>query len=336
MKGVDGLLTLENVQSVNRMISDKDGKFPIFSQVYARAHEEIKERNETLVAAIRAGAGDRCGLMEQLYKQNEGIIRTLASKAAHGGDLFDDLMQEGYIALENAVNGFDPSAGVLFVTYFGVVLKWHFWGIMQASSVPVSLPSCLHERLAKYKATKAALEQEQAADVKPAQVAAAMGLDARQTAELELLLYQLRVVALDAPIDETGETTAGDQIADEIDVAGEVCDDAEREYNRRLVVDALQRDLDETERQIVQRFYRGEQIQKIADDVGMTYQQTFGVKTRAVQKLRRDTRLRCDYLRSCDLYHYSYRRFRTSGLSSVEFIAERNERLHEGTDRKIV
>ena len=48
--------------------------------------------NENLVAAIRAGAGDRCALMEQLYKQNEGMIRKMANKAACGGDLFDDLM----------------------------------------------------------------------------------------------------------------------------------------------------------------------------------------------------------------------------------------------------
>ena len=41
-------------------------------------------------------------------------------------------------------------------------------------------------------------------------------------------------------------------------------------------------------------------------------------------------KLRVAYYRSCDLYKYSYQRFRNSGLSSVEFIAERNERLNEG------
>ncbi len=291
---------------------------------------ENVQSNETLVAAIRAGAGDRCALMEQLYKQNEGIIRKMANKAACGGDLFDDLLQEGFLALENAVNGFDPAAGVQFITYFCTVLKWHFLGVMRASSVPVTLPAYLHERLAKYKATKAALEQQQAADVKPAQVAAAMGLDARQAAEVELLLYQLRPVYLDAPIDETGETTAGDLIPDGADVAGAICDDAEREYNRRLLDDALQRDLDETARQVVRRYYGGEQLRDVADDMGLQYQQVADVRTKAIRALRRDMQLRVDYYRSCDLYKYSYQRFRNSGLSSVEFIVERNERLNEG------
>lgn len=291
---------------------------------------ENLQSNETLVAAIRAGVGDRCALMEQLYKQNEGMIRKMAYKVACGEYLFDDLMQEGYIALENAVKCFDVGHGVKFITYFSAALKWHFWGFQQAAGLPVSLPAYLHERLAAYKATKATLEQEQAVDVKPVQVAAAMGLDAKQTAEMELLLYQLRTVRLDEPIDETGETTAGDLIPDGCDVAGEVCDNVEREYNRRLLDDALQRDLDETARQVVRRYYGGEQLRDVADDMGLQYQQVADVHTKAIRALRRDMKLRVDYYRSCDLYQYSFNRFKNSGLSSVEFIAERNERLNDG------
>ena len=278
------------------------------------------------MAAIRAGAGDRCALMEQLYKQNEGIIRKMAYKATHGGDQFDDLLQEGFIALENAVNGFDPAAGVQFITYFCTVLKWHFWRVMQSSSVPVTLPAYLHERLAKYKATKAALEKEQAAEVKPAQVAAAMGLDAKQAAEVELLLYQLRPVLLDAPIDETGDITNGDLIPDGADIAGVICDDAEKEYNRRLLDDAMQRDLDETERVVLWRYYGGDQIQNIADDLGLQYQQIVNVQNKAIRKLRSDMRFRVEYTKSNDLYHYGLQRFKESQMSSVEFIAEQHEK----------
>ena len=288
---------------------------------------ENKQSNESLVAAIQSRAGDRCALMEQLYKQNEGIIRKIANKASCGGALFDDLMQEGYIALENAVNGYDLASGVLFVTYFSTALKWHLGTVVRGLSVPGSLSVHLHERLAKYKAVKMALEKEQAATVKPTQVAAAMGIDAKQAAEMELLLYQMCTVFLDEPIDETGETTAGDLIAGVADVAGDVCDDSEKKYNRRLLDDALHRDLDETELQIILRYYSGEQMRNIADGVGMTYQQALGVKSRAIQKLRRDMRLRADYMRSCDLYHYSFQRFKNSGLSSVEFIVERNDTI---------
>ncbi len=265
--------------------------------------------NEDLVAAIRAGAGNRCALMEQLYKQNEGMIRKMANKAACGGDLFDDLMQEGYFALESAVSGFDPAAGVQFIT---------------------SVPAYLQERISRYQNAKAALEQVQAEPVTAAQIAQAAGLTAAQAAETRLLLYQLRTVSLDAPLTDADDLTVGDLIPDGCDVAGVICDDAEREYNRRLLNDALQRDLDETEREILQRYFGGEQLRRVADDMGLIYQQAVRIQNKAIQKLRRDMHLRIDYMRSCDLYKYSYQRFKNSGLSSVEFIAERNERLHDG------
>lgn len=290
---------------------------------------EHLQSNEVLVAAIQSSAGDRCTLMEQLYKQNNGIIRKMAYKAAHDGDLFDDLLQDGYIALENAVNCFDPAAGVKFVSYFGAALKWHFGRVMRVSSMPVKLSAHIYEQLTKYKATKEALEKEQSGKVRPVQVAAAMGIDAKQAGELELLLYQLHAVALDEPIDESGEVTAGDLIPDGCDVAGEVCDDAEREFNRRLLDDALQRDLDETARQVVLRYYGGEQLRDIADTMGLSYQQASDERVRAIQVLRRDKQLLAN-LRSCDLYQYSFQRFKNSGLSSVEFIVERIEHLHEG------
>lgn len=286
--------------------------------------------NENLVAAIRAGAGDRCALMEQLYKQNEGMIRKMANKAACGGDLFDDLMQEGYFALESAVSGFDPAAGVQFITYFCTVLKWHFWGVQRSAALPVSVPAYLLDRLAKYKATKAALEQAQVEPVTVAQIAQAADLTAAQAAETRLLLYQLHTVSLDAPLTDADDLTVGDLIPDGCDVAGEICDDAEKEYNRRLLDEALQRDLDETEREILQRYFGGEQLRRVADDMGLQYQQAVGIQNKAIQKLRRDMQLRVDYYRSGDLYKYSYQRFRDSGLSSVEFIAERNERLNDG------
>ena len=99
---------------------------------------------------------------------------------------------------------------------------------------------------------------------------------------------------------------------------------------RRLLDEALQRDLDETEREILQRYFGGEQLRRVADDMGLQYQQAVGIQNKAIQKLRRDMQLRVDYYRSGDLYKYSYQRFRDSGLSSVEFIAERNERLNDG------
>ncbi len=250
----------------------------------------------------------------------------MANKAAYGADMFDDLMQEGYIALENAVNGFDFSAGVQFITYFCAALKWRFLTFQRAAGLPVSVPAYLFDRLALYKATKAALEMERGAAVQPAAVAAEMGIDEKQAAELELLLYRLRVVSLDEPIDETGEVCLADLIPDADDPLDDLCNDAERDFNRQLLDDAMQRDLDETERAVLCRYYDGDHIQNIADDLGLQYQQVVNVQNKAIRKLRSDMQLRVEFAKSNDLYHYGLQRFKESQISSVEFIAEQHEK----------
>lgn len=286
--------------------------------------------NEALVAAIRSGAGERSALMEQLYKQNEGLMRKIANKAAYGRDTFDDLMQEAYFALENAVEAFDASSGMMFVTYFGKALQWRFSAFQRAHDLPVVLPAHLRDRLNRYRTMRAKLEAQYSAEIKPAQVAAAMGLNARETAELELLLYRLRVVSLNETITEDSSQTIADMIEDDTDIAAAVCDNAERAYHKRMIGEALQRDLDKTEMVIIRRYYSGEQMRRVADDLHLPYDKAQAAHTTALNKLRRDFILRREYMRSCDLYQYSFQRFKNTGLSSVEYIVERKERFHSG------
>lgn len=71
--------------------------------------------NEQLVVRIRAGE-DVADNMLQLWQQNKGFIRTLARKYAIGAEI-EDLEQEGYIGLCDAVNQYDPDKGMSFISY---------------------------------------------------------------------------------------------------------------------------------------------------------------------------------------------------------------------------
>lgn len=71
--------------------------------------------NEELVEQIQNGVNvkENMGL---LYEQNIGFI----TKIVHPFSAYaeeEDLMQEAYIGLHKAVEGFDASKGVLFLTY---------------------------------------------------------------------------------------------------------------------------------------------------------------------------------------------------------------------------
>lgn len=86
--------------------------------------------NEELAGAIRAG---RAGYGE-LWDQVQAFVRQQAARYLHqnaglcagAGIDFDDLFQSGFLALYDAVGGYDQAAGMAFVGYLAYHLKRHF------------------------------------------------------------------------------------------------------------------------------------------------------------------------------------------------------------------
>ncbi len=64
---------------------------------------------------------------ERLLLRHEGLIHFLVQRQAGGGMAYDDLVQEGRIAVWRAVLGFDPQRGVAFSTYAGKAIERRIW-----------------------------------------------------------------------------------------------------------------------------------------------------------------------------------------------------------------
>lgn len=77
--------------------------------------------NEQLVTRIRAGE-DEAGNMLKLWQQNRGFIAKLARKYLAGAEM-EDLEQEGYIGLHEAVQHYDPDRGMSFISYAAFWIK---------------------------------------------------------------------------------------------------------------------------------------------------------------------------------------------------------------------
>ena len=71
--------------------------------------------NEELVMKIRNGENPEKNL-EELFKQNRGMISRLAFQIGGGREL-EDLCQEGYLAIMKAVEKWEPEGGASFATY---------------------------------------------------------------------------------------------------------------------------------------------------------------------------------------------------------------------------
>ena len=86
--------------------------------------------NEELAAEIQAGRAGYGKLWEQVERfvrqQAAGYMGQYPGLCAGAGVELDDLLQAGFIALRDAVKGFDPAAGMAFIGYLAFHLKRYF------------------------------------------------------------------------------------------------------------------------------------------------------------------------------------------------------------------
>jgi RNA polymerase sigma factor (sigma-70 family) len=77
-----------------------------------------------------AQAGCRACL-DRLMRQHEGLVHHILRRQVSGTAAYDDVLQEGRIALWQAILHFDAQRGVAFSTYAGAAIRYRIWDTAQ-------------------------------------------------------------------------------------------------------------------------------------------------------------------------------------------------------------
>lgn len=186
--------------------------------------------NEQLAARIRSGenVGNNMAI---LYDQVKDFIHAMAYKY-HGQGELEDLEQEGFLALYDAIDHYEADQGVKFLTYASHWIRQRMQKYIQNTGSPLRLSAGRQEAIRKYRKFCTEFQAEQGCKPTEAELCRSLWLTLEQLREIQYDACMTAVKSLDAPIkgaEGEEDTTLGELAASAADPCEELLDRLEQE-----------------------------------------------------------------------------------------------------------
>jgi RNA polymerase nonessential primary-like sigma factor len=264
-------------------------------------HQAWAERSGLSVAELKQALHHGRRARDRMIQANLRLVVAVAKKYQQRGMELLDLVQEGTLGLERAVEKYDPTRGFRFSTY---AYWWIRQGITRAiatQSRTIRLPVHVTEKLNRIKKAQRQIASEHGRLASVSDLARELGLS-EEVVRMTLMRVP-RSVSLDTRVGREQDTQLGDLLED-----GHAT--PEQELTREALHDdleALLEELTSREAAVIRLRYGLEDdtpqtLSQIGEDLHLSRERVRQIESRALLKLRQPQR-RCrvqDYMRSLD------------------------------------
>lgn len=194
--------------------------------------KKLLSREEEAELAKRMKSGDG-NARKKLIEANTGLVRAIAIQYQNTGVDLDDLIDEGYIGLIDAVDRFDPLRGKLstYATYW--IRQKIEREIKHAHQIKI--PDHKTKYIKQIKTFIEKYSDEHGIDPSDEEISKAVGIDYEDVSNIRNIIYY-GFISKDAEIEDGNNSTIEDFISDGCDIESETVDVSLEIVERMIMV----------------------------------------------------------------------------------------------------
>lgn len=281
--------------------------------------------NEQLVQRIQAGIDVKPDL-ERLWQQNKNFVYMIAKR--YGENERDDMVQEGYFGLCEAVKHFDTSAGCSFISYAAYWIRQAMQRYYQINKT-VHIPIHLQESISKYQRFKNVYRVRFGKTPTDQQACCYLGIKMKTLEKIKQTMITEKIGSTDKEIDGTEELTLGDVVRDPADHYESVLDDVQQEQLKEVLWPLVEELPGKAPEILRLRYQEGLSLKETGEYAGISSEAVRQWQSKGLRELRkpsRSNRLKPFYedeIYSCGLAGNGVGNFNRTWTSSTERTAIR-------------